>query len=104
MGLTIDKHYCGSRLISISIVNESDTCCDPDDGCCQDVSDTYKLSADYTFTPSGLDFDPAPIILPALSFYYISSIDMGSTDIGFNNFIPPRSIKSTLSSFQTYRL
>ena len=104
MGLTIDKHYCGSRLVSVSIVNDTDTCCDQDDGCCKDVTDTYKLSADYTFSQANINFNLVPTILPVLSFFYISSLAIEPSDIEFSWFVPPRELKTTLSDFQTYLL
>ena len=104
MGLTIDKHYCGTRLVSVSILNDTDPCCDPGDGCCHDDSETYKLSVDYTLSQSDIDFNQAPIVLPALSFLYVPLFGGISSNAEFTVFIPPRSLRTTLSTFQTYLL
>ena len=74
------------------------------DNCCHDDTDTYKLTADFTFSHLNIDFNQIPIVLPALSFYYLSILDMRSADSDFISFIPPRKIPTTLSIFQTYRL
>lgn len=104
IGLTIDKHYCGTRLVSVSIFSETESCCDMTSNCCHDNTDTYKLDVDYTLSQLKIDFVQAPIELPALSFYYLSMFEGNSSDAGFSIFIPPRKIQTTLSIFQTYRL
>ncbi len=104
MGLTIDKHYCGTRLVSVSILNEADSCCDMTNDCCHDDTDTYKLDVDYILSLLNIDFNQAAIELPALSFCYLSLFEGNSSDAGFSLFIPPRKIQTTLSIFQTYRL
>jgi hypothetical protein len=104
MGLTIDKHYCGDRLVSVSIFDEPDSCCDMTGDCCHDDSETYKLSVDYTLSHLNIDFDQAPIVLPALSSFYISFFDVVSSDAKSTVFIPPRNLRTALSIIQTYRL
>jgi hypothetical protein len=104
MGLTIDKHYCGTRLVSVSIFDEPESCCDMTGGCCHNDTETYKLSADYTVSQLNVDFTQAPLKIPALEFFYVSLLDGRSSDIGSSVFIPPRKLRTTLSIFQTYRL
>ena len=43
--MTITRHYCGNRLVSVNILSEPDKCCD-DNNCCHDESITIKLNAD----------------------------------------------------------
>ena len=104
MGLTIDKHYCGTRLVSVSILDEAESCCDMSDDCCHNDTETYKLNVDYTYSQINTDFNQVPIELPALSFHYLSLFEGNSSDAVCSLFIPPRKIKTTLSVFQTYRL
>ena len=104
MGLTIDKHYCGTRLVSVSIFSETESCCDMTSNCCHDDTDTYKLDVDYTLSQLNIDFVQTPFEIPGLSFYYLSLFDRRSLDAEFASFIPPRKIQATLSIFQTYRL
>ena len=104
MGLTIEKHYCGTRLVSISILDEPDSCCDMTDGCCHNDTETYKLSVDYTVSQLNMDFNKAPVDIPALPFFYFSLPDGGSSDNEFTVFIPPRSLRTILSINQTFLL
>ncbi len=104
MGLTIDKHYCGTRLVSVSIFSETESCFDMTSDCCHDDTDTYKLDVDYTLSQLNMDFDQFPEEFPASSFYYLSLYEGSSSISVFSIFIAPRKIQSTLSIFQTYRL
>ncbi len=56
MGMTIDKHYCGTRLVSVSILNEVESCCDMGDDCCHNDTETFKLKVDYTHSQINTDF------------------------------------------------
>ena len=103
-GITIDKHYCGSRLVSVSIAGDSQSCCDPGDGCCHNDIDTFKLTVDYTVSTVSIDFDQTIVEIPVQPSFYISLLDGSLTDAEFTFFVPPRNLRTTLSTFQTYRL
>ena len=104
MGLTIDKHYCGTRLVSVGILNEAESCCDMDDDCCHNDTETFKLNVDYTYSQINTDFNQVPTELSALSFCYLSFFEGNTSDVVFSIYIPPRKTQTTLSDFQTYRL
>ena len=104
MGMTIDKHYCGTRLVSVSILNEIESCCDITDDCCHNDSESYKLSVDYAYSQINTDFNPVPTELPAFSTHYLSLFEGNCSDAGFSLYNPPRKILTTLSIFQAYRL
>lgn len=104
MGMTIDKHYCGTRLVSVSILNEIESCCDITDDCCLNDSETYKLSVDYTYSQINTDFNQAPTELTALSTHYLSLFEGNCSDAVYSLYIPPRITQTPLSVFQAYRL
>jgi hypothetical protein len=104
VGLTIDKHYCGSRLVSISILGDTEACCDTEGGCCHDESDTFLLKADYTSSNFTVDIDLVPKDLPEQESLIVISSISGPSFTDFIGFSPPRKPRQTLSVFQTYRL
>jgi hypothetical protein len=104
VGLTIDKHYCGSRLVSTSIMGDTEACCDMEGGCCHDESNTFQLTADYNISNFTLDIDLVSRDIPVQpSFILISSVS-GPSFTDFIGFSPPRKPRQALSVFQTYRL
>ena len=103
-GLTIDKHYCGSQLVSVSLLGDIDPCCDADDGCCHDDTDTYKLAADYTVPFFIVEFDQIPVDMPILAIQKQSFTNAGSSYTDNIGYSPPRKPQQTLSVLQRYRL
>jgi hypothetical protein len=61
-GFSISKHYCGSRLVSISIDHEEKSCCDMD-GCCHNDTKVFQLNEKV-------------VISPILENNYINSMDL----------------------------
>ena len=103
-GVTIDRHYCGTRLVSVSLTGDTQSCCEPGDGCCHNDIDTYKLEVDYTVSPFSIDFDQLAVEIPVQQFFNISLPDGSLTDTEFSFFVPPRKLRTSLSTLQTYRL
>ncbi len=104
IGLTVEKHYCGTRLVSVSLFGDPDPCCDTDAGCCHNDSDTFVLKADYT-TPQSLaafeSFIPDAVAHPAVVHSLaVSERTDGPEHAGLS---PPISVRPKLSSLQTYR-
>lgn len=50
MGVTINKHYSGGNLYSISLFFEAELCCERDCDCCSDESQTYKIDDNFLVT------------------------------------------------------
>jgi dihydroorotate dehydrogenase len=50
MGVTINKHYSGGNLYSISLFFEAESCCEKDCDCCSDESQTYKIDDNFLVT------------------------------------------------------
>ncbi len=47
MGMAVSMHYCGEELISVSLLNEADSCCDMGD-CCQSETHVYQVNEDFS--------------------------------------------------------
>lgn len=50
MGLAVSKHYCSDSLVSVSIFEEADSCCD-DMGCCHTENEFFQVKNDFS-TPA----------------------------------------------------
>jgi len=51
IGVPISSHYCGAKLMSVSIANEAKSCCKgmrKCSGCCKNESHFYKIQNEYT--------------------------------------------------------
>ncbi|MCF8235669.1 MAG: hypothetical protein K9G67_12220 [Bacteroidales bacterium] len=47
IGVTVNKHYSGGELYSVSLFGEADSCCEIPCDCCHEESETHQLKADY---------------------------------------------------------
>ena len=50
MGMTVNSHYCGNDLVSISVISESQSCCETPN-CCHNESMLIKLEEDISIHP-----------------------------------------------------
>ena len=51
IGVPISSHYCGAKLVSVSIIHEVKSCCKgmrKCSGCCKNESHFYKIQNEYT--------------------------------------------------------
>ncbi len=67
MGMTVSMHYCGEELISVSLLNEADSCCDMGD-CCQSETHVYQVNEDFSV--------PAVSTVPVLAEFDILGHDL----------------------------
>jgi hypothetical protein len=103
-GLTIDKHYCGDNLVSVSLFGDAKSCCDMDGGCCHQETDSYILTVDYTNPVFNLSFDQDTDELPAQATVYTALLLPGFSNIDQSGLSPPLSQRKILSALQNYRL
>ena len=107
IGLSVSKHYCGSRLVDVSINSEAELCCDDMDNsnCCHNETEYFQLKEDLV-TPVSLEntriagFD---ILFPLVFVYFFNA--SGNIETEVSNFAesqPPRTIQAKLSLMQTY--
>lgn len=45
-GFTVNAHYCGGKLVDVTIILIPDSCCDEEGGCCKTESTTIQLEDD----------------------------------------------------------
>ncbi|MCF6364812.1 MAG: hypothetical protein L3J35_01275 [Bacteroidales bacterium] len=50
IGITVNKHYSGNKLFSVSLFLEADSCCDNPCDCCSNTSETHSLTDSFVRT------------------------------------------------------
>ena len=105
-GYSISKHYCHNRLVSISISQEAENCCDMEgtNNCCRNETKSFQLNEDF-------------IISPVLENEIVNSIDLFAifyividnsfkiqliNDFVFKESPPPLKTQTKRSILQTY--
>lgn len=107
VGFSVSKHYCGSRLVEVSINSEEEPCCDDmkNSNCCHYETEYFQLKEDLV-TPVSFEntriagFD---ILFPLVFVYFFDS--PGNIETGILNYAessPPPAIQTKLSLLQTY--
>ncbi|NOZ35480.1 MAG: hypothetical protein GXO80_09315 [Chlorobi bacterium] len=69
IGITVNKHYSGTKLFSVSVFTEAESCCTGHCNCCNNTSETYKLTD--SFFKTDFESNTKPVIFN--SFGYILS-------------------------------
>jgi hypothetical protein len=104
MGFTVSKHYCGDKLVSISVNHEAESCCDMD-GCCHNETNHYQLEDDfvYSFIITDVELTGIDILFPFIftSFNVDTELDSFTENI-FSELPPPHKIQTALSLIQAY--
>ena len=106
MGMTVSKHYCGGELVSVSLFQEAESCCEMD-GCCQNESHFYQLKEDFSV--------PAISTIPMLAEFdilghnltdweTIAEPEAENTAFSYIDSSPPKTIQKVLSLKQVYLL
>ena len=106
-GFTISKHYCGERLVSVTINHSLDTsCCGPERGCCHNEKESIQLKNDYIAAQEFEELStPEQENLFPVIYSYISNIPVKIKDQTkyYRNSHPPPKLSVILSELQTFR-
>ena len=105
LGVTINKHFCGNRLISASIFSDSNSCCK---GNCDNCHNEFKNIRIIDAFESSFTNEIIKTTLVCLQpFYYSNDLLITyNPDIRnqFNNDISPHEILKSASLLQIFRL
>ena len=105
MGYTVSRHYCGDRLISISINAEAESCCGINSGCCHDEPEYCQLEEDYVspVVLQNVQIANFKILFPIVFSHYYDEPgpEFYKADEFTESPIPPK-IQTILSTLQTY--
>ena len=104
IGFSASKHYCGDRLVSVSINSEANSCCDSGD-CCHNETDYFQLNEDYVFTViiNDIQIHDIDLLFPVV-FTILQAEPEAETLSGivYSESPPPPKIQTVLSLFQAY--
>ena len=105
MGVTFSMHYCHGELVSTSINKATKTCCDGNDGCCQNKTLHFKVKEDYT-SPAQVETNKIvqlDVLLPVIYSFYFELLPQNEivTEV-FIDTSPPPNIQTRLALLQTY--
>jgi len=104
MGFTVSKHYCGNKLVDVSINVEAESCCNME-GCCHNENEHFQLEEEFVGSISIDSFEDIGIDL-LFPIYFISIVNEPTKSV--NSIIeladlpPPSKILIRLSLLQTY--
>ena len=105
-GFTISRHYCGERLISVSIDNEAESCCGSENGCCHNENERFEIKDDF-IAAQDLEELSIPVHENLFPIVYscISNIAVCDPDNIYNykKSHPPPGVRAILSELQTFR-
>ena len=106
IGMAVSKHYCGGSLVSVSLFEEAEACCD-DPGCCQTKNEFIQVKEDFS-TPS-ISTIPALAEITVLGHDLFDGLDFTLPETEIQNKsisispLPP-SVSEVLSLKQVYLL
>jgi len=105
-GFSISKHYCGPRLVSVSVNHEAESCCDMEgtSNCCHNETKSFQLDEDFT-TSSVYQNDS----LKSIDLFIVNLIitDLHSVSEDYQQVFvpespPPKDTQTVLSRLQSY--
>lgn len=104
-GITFSMHYCGSKLISVSVNNETKSCCDSHCGNCNNKTLRVEVE-DQFLIPDQIESSNSieqNLLFPVLiaNNDEILSRESKTLDL-FSDSSPPSGIPARLSLLQTY--
>lgn len=106
-GYTIFEHYCGDKLVSVSINSEPETCCDME-GCCHNESEHFQIKEDFITTSINFSFENDNVINLKILSNIIYNINIPENLFNKNIYItespPSLTLHSKLSKLQAYLL
>lgn len=86
MGMAVSKHYCSDDLVSVSLFDEADNCCD-EMGCCHTENKFIQVKDDFS--------TPAISTIPMLAEITILGHDLFD---GFDLTLPETKIQNNIIS------
>ena len=107
LGITINKHYSGGKLFSVTIFSEPESCCNGVCQSCEVESETIQFLANYTFSNETFKLDMVEMDLIAsanVMFNVAASEPYLSTSELFYQDLPPPNYFNSTSFLQSYLL
>jgi len=103
LGLSINSHYCGKKLSSVSLITQECSCkgkTPMKKGCCKNEIKYVKIADDYS--PSSqfhfAQVDVAPVVL---NYPFVLGASENSVSVFFNNHSPPPKFADRVIAFHS---
>lgn len=103
MGFTVSKHYCGNKLVDVSINVEAESCCNME-GCCHNDNEHFQLKEEFVSSINIDSFENIGIDLLFPVYFLSVTIEQTETtksEIEYTD-IPPPKIQTSLALLQTF--
>ena len=105
IGFSISQHYCGNRLISVTVNDTAESCCGPVGNCCQNEVIHLQIEDDFVVTGS-CQIDPIQNVtilsLSKASIVFVNnSVDFNSSELCSTS-SPPFDLPEYLATIQSY--
>lgn len=105
-GYSVSKHYCGPRLVSVSINHEAKSCCDMEgtSSCCRNETKVFQLDEDYVIS-SVLEQMPVKSLNLFLTNYIQINFNLNTLEqsvVFIPESPPPKKQQTILSGLQCY--
>jgi hypothetical protein len=103
-GYTVSRHYCGTKLISVAINQQTSACCTMEDNCCQSETDYFQLEDNFLISSFQLTREISelknlfPVIFSLISLEYYNKPEF----LIIASESPPGKIQARLSYLQSY--
>jgi hypothetical protein len=107
IGFSITRHFCGGELVDVRLAKDIDSCCDMQDNCCHNESQTFQLEQDYK-TPVLIDhvdhFVFVIFEIPSFIIDLSHNEDIMANNPAIGESPPIKEVSQFLSNIQVYRL
>ncbi len=107
-GYTIFEHYCGGKLVSVSVNSQAEPCCDMEGDCCHNTSEHFQVKEDFISTFTHFNFENDVLTYQSFSFNLLFYADKPYDEYNRHIYItespPPQKINTLLSQLQAYLL
>ena len=104
MGFTVSKHYCGSRLVDVSINKEAQSCCSKEgtSKCCHNETHHFQVEDDFNMVMDAQISIPFVYVAPVV-FLFSDIIEEEAEDfVEIEASPPPPPLGIRLSIIQSY--
>jgi len=106
IGISINKHYSGSKLYSVSVVLDAESCCEGSCDCCEDTSEIVKLTDSFLKTVFQFESKVKAFNLFTLVYFFDKNpfLSNNKQSNSVNNFPIKIPKLNTVSFLQSFRL
>lgn len=109
-GFSISKHFCGDKVVSVSLNKEAPSCCNNAKACnsCHNESQHFQLKTDFITSSNYVNLDDISenilTLTPELFQFSVKEFEDAGIFHVFTDTSPPLKILTHLANLQTFLL